>query len=183
MLKLWTSDTFYKNTSGFAKKKGQLHLGLIDCQYGSADGYGNGGSLCNDDNNQTTAIIGWQEDDIDLIQLVAHEIGHVLGMDHDFEANEDDVTIHRNVRCGAAKWEGGEGNYIMNYGEPTLSEWSKCSNIDFANYYQEVLRTDGKFCLEESHVIGMHFIVYHIRSKRVPNVLLLFKFFRVESLD
>ena len=70
-----------------------------------------------------------------ILQLLAHEIGHNLGMLHDFD------TRHKGKGCV-------KDNHIMNYGK-SKEVWSECSKKDFqANY----LRTtkSSKWCMEGS---------------------------------
>ena len=82
---------------------------------------------------------------IGIAQTFAHEVGHVIGIHHDFETNQD----YRNHTCGPKKWTGGYDNQIMNYGEPRQPTWSECSNEDFRNYYFSITsQHNGKFCLE-----------------------------------
>ena len=111
-------------------------------------------TVCSDDNRQASGFVGWQDDDLVFIQVIAHEIGHILGIYHDFETNQDNVVIHRQETCGLPKNEGGEGNYLMNYGSPRQSVWSKCSSFDFIKYYLSVLGSDGEFCLSAQRVMG-----------------------------
>ena len=79
-----------------------------------------------------------------VLQVLAHELGHNFGMWHDFD-----------------KKHGGTGNYwdstnacnnqgIMSYGNWDLLGqlgWSTCSVGDFKQHYQE--RCWGKGCLAE----------------------------------
>ena len=82
---------------------------------------------------------------IEISQTLAHEVGHVIGMDHDFESNQN----VRNHTCGPKKWKGGYDNQIMNYGSPRQPTWSECSNEDFRNYYFSITsQYNEKFCLE-----------------------------------
>jgi len=71
---------------------------------------------------------------------LAHEIGHILGMRHDFKP----VPEKRGL-CGEGRKK---GTLIMNYGEPR-TVWSRCSNQDFRRLYDAVIATRGEFCLKE----------------------------------
>ena len=71
---------------------------------------------------------------------MAHEVGHNLGMAHDF-----------------SKTHGGESNpcnqenHIMSYGS-SFEKWSKCSKKDFqARYLQRAM--EGKWCMEGKYII------------------------------
>ena len=72
---------------------------------------------------------------------LAHEIGHILGMHHDFKP-----VAERRGMCGEGM---NEGTLIMNYGEPR-TVWSRCSNEDFRRLYDAVIATRGQFCLKET---------------------------------
>ena len=64
---------------------------------------------------------------------MAHEIGHNLGMLHDFDA------LHggQNNPCNSK-------NNIMSYGS-SMQTWSLCSKKDFQSYYT---RIKSKWCME-----------------------------------
>jgi len=70
---------------------------------------------------------------------VAHELGHLLGMRHDFKSIDG-----KRSKC-STKYQGG---VVMNYGASRLS-WSNCSNMDFREYYGKVFATKDKFCLRD----------------------------------
>ena len=64
------------------------------------------------------------------MQLIAHEMGHNIGMDHDF------IEKHKASGC--------DGKGIMSYGNPP-NEWSACSKADFIAHYQA---TKSNWCMD-----------------------------------
>ena len=78
----------------------------------------------------------------------SHEMGHIIGIYHDFDSNKNASRIERNHTCGQSKWDVGYDNQIMNYGYPRQPTWSDCSNEDFRNYYNTITSLYGRFCLK-----------------------------------
>ena len=78
-------------------------------------------------------------------QTLAHEMGHSMGLHHDFKNS----WRGRKQSCGPGKFK--TGGALMNYGVRGKT-WSKCSVEDFKNYYIQQTR-DKAFCLKtsESH--------------------------------
>ena len=72
--------------------------------------------------------------------MLAHEIGHALGMDHDF--SKDPSNIRRDKKGKACTGIGG----IMDYGN-VANKWSSCSIQDFQTYITETKKRYGKFCI------------------------------------
>ena len=84
-----------------------------------------------------------------LYQVMAHEIGHTLGMDHDFHGQ--DSSKLKNNPSGKGKCTG-----IMDYTDST-GGWSKCSNADI----QKFLNGLKKNCLIRKYSFCNIFILYN----------------------
>merc|ERR1711974_50721 len=79
-------------------------------------------------------------------QTLAHEMGHSMGLGHDFWK----TWRGRKQSCGPGKFT--PGGALMNYGVRGET-WSKCSVEDFKNYYIQQTR-EKAFCLKISSSCG-----------------------------
>ena len=77
---------------------------------------------------KSSAITTWHSSNIKTASTFAHEVGHLLGILHDFENGHP--YNDRTELCGPGKWNVGPENQIMNYGTPRQNTWSECSNYD-----------------------------------------------------
>jgi len=83
-------------------------------------------------------------------QIMAHEIGHALGMGHDVEVNPLNdyekklATNHLKRGCTFQ----GQMSYITDGNYPPL-EWSICSSTDF-HYYYDYIKWFHGWCLKEA---------------------------------
>ena len=68
-------------------------------KYGDNHGIAVKDSICDLHTFNAVAIVRWNNSTLGTAQTLAHEIGHLIGMSHDFD--EDDKG--RNWTCGAAK--------------------------------------------------------------------------------
>ena len=99
-------------------------------------------SIC-DEKIKSVSVIKWKESISRTSVTVAHEIGHVLGMWHDFGSGNKETP---REKCAIKD----DGKYVMNYGK-VRGQWSDCTNEDFKIYYQRVYHNSPTgFCLEEA---------------------------------
>eukprot|EP00092_Neocalanus_flemingeri_P029591 GFUD01032137.1.p1 GENE.GFUD01032137.1~~GFUD01032137.1.p1 ORF type:complete len:450 (-),score=75.29 GFUD01032137.1:56-1405(-) len=97
-------------------------------------------------NKQPTALLTWNRDVSTSAVTMAHEVGHIFGMFHDFDKTRTDRTSRT---CGRGKRK---GEFVLNYGNsPLRTVWSTCSNEDFKTYYFKTLfGPNQEFCLKEA---------------------------------
>ena len=83
-----------------------------------------------------------------FFQVLAHEVGHSLGLKHDFiESGTLDQPIYtprkdkKGKKCNGIK-------SVMDY-KNKIDKWSTCSYEDFKDIYNSEMEKNGKFCLEE----------------------------------
>jgi len=91
-----------------------------------------------------TNINEYMSDDMTTAATVVHEIGHNLGMNHDFGTQNDGYTNTGVTRYSSTNQKCSQVEGFMDYYGKT-TKWSPCSVEDFTTYYNSV-RT---WCLPE----------------------------------
>ena len=95
------------------------------------------------DQRYKISINEWYNDVAQSAGVLAHEVGHALGMYHDFgSGGTSDIKYDSNGnRCTGI-------NGLMDYGaRSSVDKFTTCSREDFVRWYQRVINTYGEFCL------------------------------------
>jgi len=108
-----------------------MYMGYENEYYGTV-GIAWGKTVCihSSGNKYKESINEWRKTHAEAGQLIAHEMGHNLGMDHDF------TEAHKASGC--------DGTGIMSYGDPP-NQWSECSKRDFQAHY---LTNKNNWCMD-----------------------------------
>ena len=119
-----------------------LYMGFIGAGFSSGGGVAWRGVVCKNDNKYKQSINAYGSSHSAMGELLAHEVGHNLGMFHDF-----DTPHGGNGSPGSGSPCDGEG--FMSYGNHK-SRWSECSVKDFTEHYT---KNKNNWCLPGTYII------------------------------
>jgi len=120
----------------------------IQMGFGNSDAFG---SVCWKDQKRRTAISECIDNSAKAAMIFAHELGHSLGMPHDFCSDKsctaDSERKHPRLDSkGKACW----GNSIMDYDQETINKWSTCSVESMNAWYNQIVEMYGEYCLDST---------------------------------
>ena len=98
----------------------------------------------NSDQRYKTSINEYYNSLEESAGVLAHEIGHGLGISHDFTSSGDNRYDRNGVICTGI-------NGVMDYGSRiSLDKFTSCSKEDFKDFYNYMLQAHhGIFCLAQ----------------------------------
>ena len=141
-MKWQTSKEDLEKTNSLTKDNSGANLWvfLTGTTEGGNLGWAPQGTVCNWQTDNRNSINALHNGVIGTSLTVAHEVGHNLGMDHDF-ITQDKPRYYKGENCNK------QG--IMSYGDSRPKKWSKCSRNDFMAIYNHYISYGSdQWCLK-----------------------------------
>ena len=110
------------------------------------------GSICHPDASKRVLILQWQKD-LKVRQnanILVHELGHSLGIEHDFITDDDDNAGDKIERFSSNHTTCTNIGGYMDYNEfHLIRKWTLCSLEDYEAFVKNEIHEKGQFCLDD----------------------------------